>query len=72
MSDAHIIDGNERLTDEAKNALLKAIIEFAQVAPSRVEEAARAYALAVGASRGVLPVGPLSVSADGNNWQLQP
>jgi hypothetical protein len=61
MSDEHSI---KDLTEEARRALLKAIIELAPNAgPGRIEDAARAYALVVGAKWGVLPGGPLSVDS---------
>jgi hypothetical protein len=61
-SQQNLIDENKTLTQQAKKALLKAIIEFAPNAttPDRIEDAARAFAIVVGVGPGVLPDGRLS------------
>jgi hypothetical protein len=50
----NLIDENRILTQQAKKALLKAIIEFAPNAtmPDRIEDAARAFAIVVGLGPG--------------------
>ncbi|BBZ30371.1 hypothetical protein MMAD_46660 [Mycolicibacterium madagascariense] len=63
-STENIHDEVNRLTVEAERALLQQIIELAPKSGlGRIEEAARAFALVVGARPGVLPGGPLSVKS---------
>ena len=51
-----LIEDNKRLTEEAKKAVLEAIItEAPNAGLSRIEQVARAYALVVGAKWGALP-----------------
>ena len=54
---------SQRLEDEAKRELLKAIIDDAPKSKHRLEANARAFALVVGARYGVVPGGPLAVKS---------
>lgn len=59
-----LIEENKRLSEEAKRAVLQAIItEAPNAGLNRIEELARAYALVVGAKWGILPGGSLSVDS---------
>lgn len=59
-----LIEENKRLSEEAKKAVLEAIItEAPNAGLNRLEQVARAYALVVGAKWGTLPGGPLAVDS---------
>jgi hypothetical protein len=59
-----LIEENKRLSEEAKKAVLEAIItEAPNAGLNRLEQVARAYALVVGAKWGTLPGGSLAVDS---------